>query len=457
MNAEPAADRPTSLPEPSPSSQGTPPVVPSPIPKMGRVLTAILIVAGFAEMAYGIVNFSAMPVYIKAIQLPEQWIGGMAAAYLITEGILKSPFGLLGDRVGRKWLVLAGPALSTFTALLTPFVKNPYLLLLLRVIDGAGLAALWPSAFSLIGDYAAKEKQASAMSLFNISYMVGIAFGPAIGGGINDAAEHLFHLSEAASKQASFYVASVLFAATALTAFFMIPAAHHPHLPPEAKAPEQELHAEGAISFRDFKKMLGRMPSLLALAFTTFFGVGLIMAYAKLFIMERFELSESAYGTLLIAPALAIGIASVPLGTLSDKIGKEKAIKIGMTLCTAGFWTLLLLPYRSALIVLGSVIGVGFVIAFPAMMAKVSGDCDPNQRGAALGAIGTAQGLGAIFGVTLSGFLYKIGAFSLFGILIPQHGLPFLGCAILLFLATTIAWTSLKPGKIPPAPQEKTG
>ncbi|MBC7526950.1 MAG: MFS transporter [Chthonomonadaceae bacterium] len=424
--------------------------IPSPIPKMGRVLTAILIVAGFAEMAYGIVNFSAMPVYIKALSLPEQWIAGMASAYLITEGLLKSPFGLLGDRFGRKRLVLAGPIISTFTALLTPFIHNPYILLFLRVLDGAGLAALWPSAFSLIGDYAAKERQASAMSLFNISYMVGIAFGPAIGGIINDAAKNLFHLTEASSKQASFYVASVLFAATAITAYFMIPD-KHPHV--VAKTPEQELHAEGGISLKDFKKMLGRMPALLALAATTFLGVGMVMAYAKLFIMERFVLSESAYGTLLIAPALIIGAASIPLGTLSDKIGKERAIKIGMTLCTMGFWALILLPsYRTTLVVLGSLVGIGFVIAFPAMMAKVSGDCEPSQRGAALGAIGTAQGLGAIIGVSLSGFLYKVGAFTVFGQLVPEHGLPFLGCAIMLLFATTIAWTSLHRDKLQTPP-----
>ena len=417
----------------------------SPSPKLGRVLTAILMVAGFAEMAYGIVNFSAMPVYIKAIQLPDQWIAGMAIAYLITEGLLKSPFGLLGDRVGRKWLVLAGPALSTFTALLTPFIRNPYLLLLLRVIDGAGLAALWPSAFSLIGDYAAKEKQASAMSLFNISYMVGIAFGPAIGGGINDAAFHWFHLTEAASKQASFFVASALFAITALVAFFLIPSKLHPRVSAEEKTPEQELPVEGGISLKDFKKMLSRMPVLLALAFTTFLGVGLVMAYAKLFIMERFELSESAYGSLLLVPALAIGAASVPLGRLSDKMGREKAVKIGLSLCAGGFWGLLLLPYRSSLVLLGSVIGMGFVVAFPALMAKVSAESEPSQRGAALGAVGTAQGLGAIAGVAISIVLYKIAAFSLFGIIpIPSHGLPFLGCAIMLLVATTIAWVGLK-------------
>lgn len=401
--------------------------------QLGPLLIAILVVSGFAEMAYGIVNFSAMPVYIKAIGLGEQWIGLVATAYLLAEGLLKSPFGMLGDRVGRKKLLIIGPFVSCFTALLTPFIHNPFLLLLLRVLDGMGLAALWPSAFSLIGDHVPPNKRATAMSFFNVAYMIGIAFGPAIGGAANDAAQHLIGLPPVVAKQASFYLSALLFAMTVLVTWKMIP-----DLPPAHH--ERDAHGE-ETGFRlsDIRAMLERMPILLGLAFLTFLGVGLVMAYAKVFVMETFHLSEGAYGALLIGPALVIALSSIPLGTLTDRLGNPMAMKVGYGLATVGFWLLLAFPTKVTLVLLGSVVGFGFVIGFPALMAHVSATCNPKQRGAALGAIGTAQGLGAILGVASSGFLYRYPAFSIGVFGVPEHGLPFLGCAIMIFCAFLLA------------------
>ncbi len=408
---------------------------------MRSLLLAIVLVSGFAELAYVIVNISAMPVYINALGLDVRWISACTTAYLVIEGVMKSPFGLLGDRVGRKKLILIGPAVSTVTAILTPFVHNPYLLVGLRVLDGFGAAALWPSAFSLIGDFVPEEKRASAMSLFNVAYLMGIALGPVIGGGINDWAFHHVHgLSLHASKDMSFYVAALFFAITTISAMVFIPNVRASHHDPTDMGPG----VEGGFNFHDFKMMLSRMPMSLLMAFVTFLGIGLVMAYAKVFAMETFHLNETRFGMLLIGPALLIAASSIPLGTLGDKIGKGFAIKLGIGICAVSFWLLIMFPSELAVIVLGTLLGVGFVIAFPAWMAQVSSDCEPGQRGATVGAVGTAQGIGAIVGASLSGFLYKLPAYHIGIAIIPAHGMPFLGCAIMLALSFLIALFSIK-------------
>ncbi len=405
---------------------------------MRRMLTAIVLVAGFAELAYVVVNISAMPVYILARHLDKVWVGIAATAFILVEGLLKSPFGVLGDRIGRKRLILAGPLVSIFTALMTPHLSNPYLLVGLRLLDGIGAAALWPSAFSLIGDYVPEKKRASAMSLFNLAYLLGIALGPALGGNLNEWTRHDLHLSLVASKGASFYLASVLFAITALVALVFVPntrgVAHDPaeHLP----------GTEGGFSFHDFKQMLGRMPTTLLMTFVTFLGVGLIMAYAKIYAMDRqgpFHMREDTFGNILIFPALVIAAVSVPLGTLGDKIGKARAVKLGIGLCAGAYWLLVLHPTLWTLIVLGSLIGLGFVIAFPAWMALISALCDSKQRGAAIGAVGTAQGIGAILGVAISSILYKRPAIHLGLVTLPPHCLPFLACGVMLTLSFLLA------------------
>ena len=407
-----------------------------------HLLLAVVTVAGFAELAYAIVNVSAMPVYIKYNGLDIRWIGLIGTAYLVVEGVLKSPFGVLGDRIGRKPLILIGPIMSTFTAIATPFVHSPYGLVGLRVLDGIGAAALWPSAFSLIGDYVPEKKRASAMSLFNLAYILGIALGPAIGGNINDWTyyhfHHILHMHLAQSKDASFYVASLLFLTTTFVAMLVIPNGRVKH-PVAEGAPS----GEAGFNFRDFLAMLGRMPMTLLMTFVTFLGIGLIMLYVKVFAMERFHMSESTFGNYLMIPALFIAVVSVPLGTLGDRIGKARAVRIGIGVCVAAFWLLLAVPTEWNMVLMGSLIGAGFVLAFPAWMALVSSVCDPKQRGAVVGAVGTAQGLGAIVGAASSGFLYKQPAFHLGLLTIPPHGLPFLGCALLLTVSLVLALTTV--------------
>ena len=198
--------------------------------------------------------------------------------------------------------------------------------------------------------------------------------------------------------------------------------------------------------------MLGRMPVLLAMTFTTFLGIGFVMAYAKLFVMEYLAITEGDFGKLLLGPALAIALASIPLGTLGDRIGKPLAAKIGIGICTVSFWALVLFTSKLSLMLFGSTIGIGFVIAFPALMAQVSEVCEPSQRGAAVGAVGTSQGVGAILGVLASGFLYNLPARHLLGLSIPHHGVPFVCCALMLALAFALALIGLKNNAACPIP-----
>ncbi|MDE2126114.1 MAG: MFS transporter [Armatimonadetes bacterium] len=400
-----------------------------------KLLTGVVIVAGFAELAYIIVNLSAMPVYIRALGLGRSWVGIVGTVYLLTEASLKSPFGVLGDRVGRKFLILAGPVISIFTAALTPFVANPYGLVLLRIADGMGAAALWPSCFSVIGDFVPEARRGAAMSMFNLAYIMGIALGPAIGGNVDDWAQVHFHLSAAASKNASFFVASALFAVTAIAVLALIPRQpHYGSRPADA--------GEAAFSLRDFRTMLSRIPANLALAFVTFLGIGLVMLYVKIYAMEPggpFHMTERLFGNLMVVPALVIALLSVPLGSLGDRVGKAIAVRCGVGLCVIAFWLLMLFPSRYMLVICGAAIGLGFVVAFPAWMAIVSALCHERQRGAANGAVGTAQGLGAIIGAAASVPLYSLGAFHVGHLTVPAHVVPFIGCGVILTGAFFIA------------------
>ncbi len=61
------------------------------------LLIAIMFVSASAELAYALVNLSAMPVFIKdTAHLDVRWVGIIGTSFLLTEGALKGPMGALG-------------------------------------------------------------------------------------------------------------------------------------------------------------------------------------------------------------------------------------------------------------------------------------------------------------------------------------------------------------------------
>lgn len=425
----------------------TPELTPSPSPRTPRqiraTLLAIAIVAGFAELSYAVMNISAMPIYLnKSMGYGAAYVAIIGTAFLLFEGVMKGPFGILGDRVGRKWLIIGGPLISTVTALLTLLVppEGWYWFVLLRVLDGLGAAALWPSALAMMADVIEEEKRSQAMSLFNVTYLIGIALGPFLGGGVNDLTAHF--LPAADPRRASFYLISVLFLMTAGFAWWRIP-----DVRPAGEHAQSEL--EAGFSFSALFQSLRQIPEMLVMAFVTFLGIGMVMLIIKLFADAEYGLSETQFGALLLLPCLVIALASVPLGTLGDKIGRVKAIRFGIGMCAISMSAQILIKSQIALVIGGSLIGVGFVIAFPNWMAYISSNCDPRQRGAIMGAIGTAQGVGAMIGAPLGGWLYEHAHLHV-GFLpwLNSHYAPFLGCALMLLIAFFLAMTTIREAEV---------
>jgi MFS family permease len=172
----------------------------------------------------------------------------------------------------------------------------------------------------------------------------------------------------------------------------------------------------------------------------TFVGIGFPLAIFKLFPTDQFGFSESQIGALIFPGAVAMGIASVPMSKFGERIGRAKAVHLGMALSAGGMWLIGLgafipLMRQSWLFaVCGIPIGIGFLLAIPAWMASIS-DIDPKCRGANLGAVMTAQGLGAIVGAPIGAFLYEkmqpVGFHLHLGISFGRYS-PFVGCAVCL-------------------------
>lgn len=389
------------------------------------IVCRYLLIALLAEIGYATLNISTMPVYLKHDRhFAESYIGLVLTAFLLSEAVFKGWTGKLADRVGRRFLMAGGPALSVCTALLSLAIPHHsegevMSFILLRVLDGLGAAMLWPAAFAAMSDAVDESENQQAMSMLNSCYLLGVALALPIGGLVND----LFQV-----RWASLVVAAILFFAVAIAAFRYVPHTQ----------PTKTVTHEGEIPVGELLSSAHTIPTYLILAAITFAGVGFPMAIIKLFAEDQFKMSESQFGLLVLPAALGMAAFSVPMSKFGEKLGKSRAVHFGMGLCTLGVSFIALgafLPVMRtawALMLGGLPLGVGFLLAIPAWMASVS-DINPEKRAANVGAVMTAQGVGAIVGAPIGSLCYS--ALQPVGV---QLGLgqgfgfysPFIGCAL---------------------------
>ena len=93
--------------------------------------------------------------------------------------------GVLGDRIGRRRLLLAGSATFALTSVLAAYAPNAGTLIAARILTGVAGAALMPSTLSLIRVMFADPRQRTiAIGVWTASFSLGGIVGPLAGGAL---------------------------------------------------------------------------------------------------------------------------------------------------------------------------------------------------------------------------------------------------------------------------------
>ncbi len=133
-------------------------------------------------MAWGL-----FPLVFAAAHMTIDRIGLLAAIYPATWGVAQLATGALSDRMGRKWLIVAGmwvQAVGIGTVILSPgfggFVAGTTLL-------GIGTAMVYPTLLAAIGDIAHPSWRASSVGVYRFWRDLGYAVGALVAGLTADA------------------------------------------------------------------------------------------------------------------------------------------------------------------------------------------------------------------------------------------------------------------------------
>src|SRR3954469_123933 len=120
-----------------------------------------------------------LPFLVDRFDLSYTLAAVVILASAASSSLIQPLFGAWSDRRGAVWLLPGGVALAGIGPALAAAAPAYWLVLLLVVVSGLGVAAYHPEG-SKFAAYASGARRASGMSLFSIGGNVGYALGPTI-------------------------------------------------------------------------------------------------------------------------------------------------------------------------------------------------------------------------------------------------------------------------------------
>jgi DHA1 family multidrug resistance protein-like MFS transporter len=359
-------------------------------------------------IGYGIIT-PIIPVYINQLGISAFLFGIMTSSFTIAMTFSSTPGGILADKIGRKKVLLSGIFLLSIASLIFPFIKNAFLFILLRIIEGIGAGLLTPSAISYIHDFTTPERRGKEMGTFNAVNMFGIIIGPAFGGLIADKL----------GLKTPFIICGII---GIIATIYGIKSLSNI---------KSQIHHSNKIESKD-KNIFSIINSMQMIALfirglSVQFVSGMFITILPIFIVSKIKMKMSELGIFFFLYGLTTLLGSIVGGIIADKIGRKKpAIICGAVLSII----LYVMPFSYSflhLIIAGILLGIFAGINNPALVALITESVPHDKKATSMGIYQTISGIGLIIGPITSGYLYDRNLFY-----------PFWLSAFLLLLGTII-------------------
>src|ERR1700756_2324898 len=148
------------------------------------IIAVVVAMAAFMEVLDTSIANVALPYMAGNLGASNDESTWVLTSYLVSNAIVLPISGWLAATFGRKRFFMACLAIFTASSLLCGFAPSLGLLLIFRVLQGAGGGGLQPMAQAILADTFPPQKRGLAFALYGITAVVAPTVGPTLGGWI---------------------------------------------------------------------------------------------------------------------------------------------------------------------------------------------------------------------------------------------------------------------------------
>jgi MFS family permease len=338
-----------------------------------RLVTPAFALVVLSTSAYFLCVGMLLPTFPRFIEGPlggsDVAVGLSGGAFSLTAVVLRPIAGRLGDRHGRRPLIVLGSMIVAVSVLANTVVDSLPVLMLLRLFSGVGEGMFFVGAAAAINDLAPEERRGEAVSLFSLALYGGISVGPILGESLLDATDFTTLWWVAAAIGA---VATVL------------------GLRVRDARPDRGTGGPGRLVHP-----AAVLPGLVLMC--TVWGFAAFSSFVSLYALE---LGMSGSRFVFFTYSFTVLLVRLFGARIPDVLGGRRAATIAASTCSAGLLVMAAWQDPVGLYVGAFIFGFGQAFAFPALMLLAIRGAPPSERGAVVGTysafVDLAFGVGAL-------------------------------------------------------------
>jgi len=323
-----------------------------------------------------------LPSYLSAIGGAE-YKGLIIALFTLTAGISRPFSGKLTDTVGRVPVMAVGSVICFICGFLYPVLSTVSGFLFLRLLHGFSTGFKPTATAAYIADIIPQARWGEALGIHGLCFSTGMAIGPAIGSTIR-----------------TYFSIDILFYSSSLLAFLSIAILLNLK---ETLIKKQKFKVSVLKLTRhdiiDLKVLPAAIVTLLS-----YFAYGSILTLIPDWSQYIGIANKGLFFMVFTISSLFIRFTA---GKTSDKYGRVKVIKFGLTILTISLLIIGWAHNMSSLLFGATIYGIATGILSPATNAWTVDLSHPQHRGKAMATMYIALEAGIGLGALLSGWFYQ--------------------------------------------------
>ena len=302
---------------------------------------------------------------------------------------LTSPImGMIGDRYGRRLIVVTTMGLAGVAIIGTGLAPNVVVLLLLRLMAGLGGGISGPS-MALVASGTPRDRLGKAFGILGAARAAGQAIGPLVG-----------------ALLATVLALRIVFVASGGTFVLgLIPVALLARDVPNSRprTGTTSLGARWRLTSRAVRSQLQMLGLCTAFAFFAFVGAQQMVSL-RILVLEPAR-PAVATGVAFAALGLSAALASITHSRFIERVGYKRLVITGSLLLCAGILGIALLSNIEAVVVSALLTGMGFGVVSPAVNSMIGLDTPVEIRATLFGFAVSLGFLGAGLGPLSAGLV----------------------------------------------------